>query len=76
MTKSNLSKEQLDDIAESFAIFDKNGDGKISPSELFMVMLTTENCPSEDDVKKMIAVMDKDGDGNVSFEEYVESMKK
>ena len=72
----DLSAGQLNSLTESFAIIDKNGDGKISPRELFMVMLSIEHCPTKEQVERMIASMDKDGDGKVSFSEYLELMKR
>ena len=72
----DLSEDQLNALTESFAIIDKNGDGKISPRKLFMVMLSIEHCPTEEQVERMIASMDKDGDGKVSFSEYLDLMKR
>ena len=71
-----LTKKQMDDLVDSFAMFDKNGDGKISPKELFMVMLTVEDCPTKQQVERIVRCMDTDGDGKISFNEYLAVMKR
>ena len=49
-------------------MFDKNGDGFISASELRHVMTTLGEKLTDDEVDKMILEADIDGDGKVNFD--------
>lgn len=55
---------------EAFRVFDRNGDGFISPAELHHVMTNLGERLSEEEVDEMIATADLDGDGLVNFEEF------
>ncbi len=49
-------------------MFDKNGDGFISASELRQVMATLGEHLSEEEIREMITEADVDGDGRVNYE--------
>ena len=49
-------------------MFDKNGDGYISASELRHVMTTLGEKLTDDEVDEMIREADIDGDGKVNYE--------
>ena len=51
-----------------FQVFDKNGDGYISASELRHVMTTLGEKLTDDEVDEMIREADIDGDGKVNYE--------
>merc|ERR1712151_260775 len=54
----------------AFRVFDRNGDGKISPEELRHVL-------GDEDVKNMFSTdVDTSGDGLIDFQEFMEMMKK
>ena len=55
-------------------MFDKNGDNKISDSELEQVMSYLGLNPSSDEVKKMIRVVDKNCNGYVDYDEFISMM--
>ena len=56
------------ELRESFKVFDKNGDGYISASELRQVMMTLGEKLTDDEVEEMIREADIDGDGLVNYE--------
>lgn len=64
----------------AFRNFDRNGDGKISPDELKLVLGDTEvQSKSDKDVsqvlKAIMAGVDNNGDGLIDFEEFMAMMK-
>lgn len=64
------------DLRETFAVFDGDGDGKISAEELCGVFATLgdEVCTIEN-CRRMIGVVDTDGDGFVCFDEFARMMR-
>lgn len=68
-------KEEVDELAEAFSVFDKDGDGTISSTELSMVMKALgENLPIET-VELMIQSVDTNGDGDIDFQEFKKMMQ-
>uniref|UniRef100_A0A0E0BNR3 EF-hand domain-containing protein n=1 Tax=Oryza glumipatula TaxID=40148 RepID=A0A0E0BNR3_9ORYZ len=63
------------EMKETFAVFDADGDGRISAEELRAVLasLGDELC-SVDDCRRMIGGVDTDGDGFVCFDEFARMM--
>ena len=53
-----------------FAIFDRNGDGHISRSELKTAMKRLNEDFSDLQMDQIIAEADMDGDGEVNFKEF------
>ena len=49
------------ELQEAFSLFDKDGGGSISYSELGAVMRSLGQNPTEDELKEMIAEVDEDG---------------
>lgn len=64
-----LSKD--DQFLQAFRMFDKDGNGYISSSELRNVMLSLGEKLSDEELDDMIASADIDGDGQVNYEEFV-----
>ncbi|KAE8679740.1 Detected protein of confused Function [Hibiscus syriacus] len=54
-----------------FKRFDKNGDGKISSSELGEALQTLGSV-TEEEVTSMMSEIDTDGDGYISYREYID----
>jgi calmodulin len=52
-------------------VFDKNGDGLISSSELRHVMTSLGEKLSDEEVEDMLKEADLDGDGMVNYIEFV-----
>ncbi|PIN13772.1 hypothetical protein CDL12_13604 [Handroanthus impetiginosus] len=68
----------LEEIKETFGVFDVNNDGFIDASELQRVVRDLglkEGCELEE-CKKMIKAYDCNGDGLIDFREFVKIMEK
>merc|ERR1712037_1006004 len=68
---------QEDVVWSAFRIFDKNGDGKISPEELKEVLQDDEvqnvaDAAALDSVKSLLQQVDGDGDGYIDFNEFMQ----
>ena len=59
-----------EDIAQSFKVFDRDGDGLITEDELHITMQKLGEPMNEDEVKAMIAEADLDGDGKIDLKEF------
>ncbi|KAH7426177.1 hypothetical protein KP509_11G088300 [Ceratopteris richardii] len=66
------------DLLDAFRVFDKDGNGFISPEELNATLMQLGLLPSSTSlarVHSMIRRVDTDGDGQVSFTEFQNMMK-
>ncbi|ESN90011.1 hypothetical protein HELRODRAFT_91150, partial [Helobdella robusta] len=61
-------------LQEAFALFDKDGDGSITASELKTVLKSLGHNVSDDECKKMIKKVDRDGNGLIDMNEFMEMM--
>ena len=61
-------------LLEAFRVFDKDGNGFISASELRHVMTNLGEKLTDEEVDEMIKEADIDGDGLVNYEEFVTMM--
>lgn len=55
----------------TFKVFDKDGDGKISKSELGVVLRSVGDDMSDDELEEVIAKVDGDGDGFIDLQEFI-----
>lgn len=53
--------EEIDELKEAFALFDKDGNGSISRGELKHLMISLGHNPTRENIKKMINEVDVDG---------------
>ena len=65
-----ITAEQQTEYREAFALFDKNGDGTITVTELGTVMRSLGNNPTESELQDMINEVDADGNGTLEFDEF------
>lgn len=72
-----LRPSQYDEYKEKavFDLFDKNGDGSISASELGKVLRAMGQNPTEKMIEETLKKFDKDGDHVIEYEEYLEMLK-
>ncbi|XP_076268425.1 neo-calmodulin-like [Rhynchophorus ferrugineus] len=67
--------ENLAEIKEVFALFDKDGDGTITTKELGTVLKALGQNPTEAELLDIIAEADTDGNGLIDFNEFSAVMK-
>jgi Ca2+-binding EF-hand superfamily protein len=56
--------------ADSFALLDADGDGRISAAELVRLMRALGDDVTDEAAAQAVGLMDTDGDGLVSLEEF------
>lgn len=72
----SLTSEQIEEFREAFSLFDRNGDGTITTTELGTVMRSLGQNPTETELRDMINEVDEDGSGTVEFDEFLKMMAK
>lgn len=69
-----LSPQEQQHFREAFSMFDKNGDGEISASELGAVMRSLGLKPTDQEVEDMVNEVDTDRTGTIDingmFDQY------
>jgi len=73
---AETEEKVLSELVEAFSVFDKNGDGFISPFELQQVLLSLGLKEGKDLVscEMMITRFDRNSDGRIDFEEFENMM--
>ena len=69
-------EENIEDVKEAFAIYDKHGTGKIPTSCLVTILRSLGMNPTEDQVEDLTMEVDSDGNGFIDFIEFLQMMKK
>ena len=59
---------------QAFRVFDKDGSGYVSSSELKIVMANLGVHFTDDELEEMVMEADIDGDGQICFEEFYNMM--
>eukprot|EP00301_Raphidiophrys_heterophryoidea_P008749 c1317_g1_i1.p1 GENE.c1317_g1_i1~~c1317_g1_i1.p1 ORF type:complete len:150 (-),score=35.57 c1317_g1_i1:331-780(-) len=65
-----LSPKLRKEYEDAFSVFDKNGDGSISISELEKVFTSLGYKNSPEELRNMVKEVDKDGNGTIEFNEF------
>eukprot|EP00951_Prasinocladus_malaysianus_P041066 scaffold479819_cov35-Prasinocladus_malaysianus.AAC.1 len=66
-----LSQEELNQCAEAFRAFDRDGSGTIDSKELKQVLNALGQSPTDEEVFNMIRAVDEDESGEIEYEEFV-----
>jgi len=74
MAKKENDEEAEDEIREAFKVFDGDGNGFISRTELRHVMLNLGEQVTEEECDAMVDEADIDGDGCINYEEFYSMM--
>lgn len=64
------------EILEAFKVFDSDGDGKISQTELTRVLTTIGEKLTDDEARQMLAAADTDSDGQIDIIEFANILKR
>ena len=71
LISSQKKNDQVENLRRTFEIFDTDGSGKISSTELKQVMEKLGEQLDDFQISEMIREADKDGDGEIDFDEFV-----
>lgn len=73
ISKLNVSKEEIDEIFDIFTLYDRNGDGVITESDLTIVIESMQKSkPTQDEVRRAIRAMIPHHEGNeVDFPSFL-----
>ncbi|KAK1235967.1 hypothetical protein PQX77_000793 [Marasmius sp. AFHP31] len=74
MSKKVHHADSEEEIRQAFKVFDKDGSGAISATELRNVMESLGERLSESEIDAMMKEADVDGDGTISYNEFVKMM--
>jgi calmodulin len=70
MIKREAEKETVDDLKQVFRVFDKDGNGFVSTSEIKFVLKSVGLIFTDDEISEMVQEADIDGDQHISFDEF------
>ncbi len=73
--KVKLTPERIQELKESFDLFDKDGDHVVTGDEIYRIMKGFGNTMKKSEIKEQIAKIDLDGDGSLNFEEFCTFME-
>lgn len=75
MANKVKDEDSEEEIRETFRVFDKDGNGFVSPAELRHVLGNIGEKLSDEEIDEMILEADVDGDGAINYEEFVAMMQ-
>ncbi|KAF1796263.1 putative calmodulin [Mucor lusitanicus] len=76
LSRKRRGSEIQEEIKETFRVFDRDGNGYISESELRHIMASVGEKLTEDELNVMLREADVDGDGQINYEEFVKMLAK
>jgi Ca2+-binding EF-hand superfamily protein len=69
-----VSAPNKEDILSSFKVFDKDGEGKISPSELRHILLSMGERLTDDEVEDFVKEATLDKEGQIDYKMFLEQI--
>ncbi|OQV19740.1 putative Calmodulin [Hypsibius exemplaris] len=72
--EATSAEDEEKELKDAFHVFDKQGTGYITPSDLRVVLQCMGESLTEDEIDDMISEVDLDGDGRIDFDEFVAAM--
>ncbi|KXJ70596.1 hypothetical protein RP20_CCG023057 [Aedes albopictus] len=69
-----LSEDQIEELKEAFSLFDTNGDGTITSSELGTVLRSLGKNVSDAEVEELLMEVSVDHEGMIHFPDFVAMM--
>jgi Ca2+-binding EF-hand superfamily protein len=76
ITTGKQTASQNSSLLNAFAVFDQNGDGRITPNELIKVFNGLGVKMTKNDAKQMITDADKNENGTIEYCEFVQLMSQ
>ncbi len=74
MSKKMKSSDTEEELIEAFKVFDRDGNGSISPGELKHIMTNLGEKMTDEEIEMMIDFADQDKDGAVNYQDFVRMM--
>ena len=71
----NLTKFEVAQFKEAFALFDRNKDGTLEPDELKFIMSALGQECTEEEIKELIEVADELGTGRIDFPHFLKQFQ-
>lgn len=75
-TERQLTEEDVEDLKETFQMFDADGGGTIDNGELKSVLRKLNIDLSDTELKEIITSVDQNSDGEIDFDEFLQMMKR
>eukprot|EP00163_Fabomonas_tropica_P025941 TRINITY_DN4593_c0_g1_i1.p1 TRINITY_DN4593_c0_g1~~TRINITY_DN4593_c0_g1_i1.p1 ORF type:complete len:598 (-),score=53.78 TRINITY_DN4593_c0_g1_i1:20-1813(-) len=69
------TEAQIEEYRRAFNMFDEDGDGTLTISELHNVFTTLGQEVSDQELQRMVAEIDENGDGEIDFNEFLSLMR-
>jgi len=72
--EQHLDQEQLEQVQAAFALFDQDGDGRITIDELRRLYTSLGQTFSEAELRDFLTEVDSDGSGTIEWNEFLDLM--
>ncbi|XP_063678965.1 uncharacterized protein LOC134814713 [Bolinopsis microptera] len=66
-----LTREEIDELKQTFIAMDDNGDGMLDNEELAVLFDSLNIACADDDIKAFFSLVDVDDDGTVDYDEFM-----